>query len=100
MACQELKEAIKKGDLEKPGVIFIALLFRFAWGICDASRLQVIKKPAGTIGSKVKIIELRTVIDALDAGANLQHCYANGITPFLGTLVCHSHLCILRLPSF
>ena len=23
------------------------------------------------------------MIDALDAGANLQHCYANGITPFL-----------------
>lgn len=30
-----------------------------------------------------KLFTFRTVIDALDAGANLQHCYANGITPFL-----------------
>ena len=29
----------------------------------------------------------RTVNDALDAGANIQHSYANGITPFLGSLV-------------
>lgn len=73
------------------------MFFHLAWGMCDASRLQVLQQVeivsatnphkstlSAPAGKENRHSSLRTVIDALDGGANLQHCYANGITPFLG----------------
>lgn len=44
----------------------------------------------------IKRGDIETVIDALDGGANLQHCYANGITP-LHLAVLHEQLDVVKL---
>ena len=102
---QELKEAIKRGDIEKPGVInrhVFPLSMGHVWcfkiagasecGNCFSNK-STLSAPAG---QEHRHSSLRTVIDALDGGANLQHCYANGITPLLGVTRIYASCCQVR----
>jgi len=62
----------------------------------EGSDSEVFTDAPEELKEAIKRGDVETVIDALDAGANLQHCYANGITP-LHLAVLHEQLDVVKL---